>query len=105
MNVNSLKNQECPVCEKHEYTLLESQQERTIEDLCGNAYLFRFPPKAFKHAAHFPGNMVKSTSFAKLIQYQTYEFTLFKDGRMNAYGIHNDEEAHHLYNTLLKSIR
>ena len=49
--------------------------------------------------------MVKSTSFAKLIQYQTYEFTLFKDGRMNAYGIHNDEEAHHLYNTLLKSIR
>ena len=42
-------------CEKHEYTLLESQQERTIEDLCGNAYLFRFPPKAFKHAAHFLG--------------------------------------------------
>lgn len=105
MNVDALKNKDCPVCEKHEYTLLESQQERTIEDLCGNAYLFRFPPKAFKHAAHFPGNMVKSTSFAKLIQYQTYEFTLFKDGRMNAYGIHNDEEAHHLYNTLLKSIR
>ena len=105
MNVDALKNKDCPVCEKHEYTLLESQQERTIEDLCGNAYLFRFPPKAFKHAAHFPGNMVKSTSFAKLIQYQTYEFTLFKDGHMNAYGIHNDEEAHHLYNTLLKSIR
>ena len=46
MNVDALKNKDCPVCEKHEYTLLESQQERTIEDLCGNAYLFRFPPKA-----------------------------------------------------------
>ena len=32
MNVDALKNKDCPVCEKHEYTLLESQQERTIED-------------------------------------------------------------------------
>ena len=71
-------------CEKHEYTLLESQQERTIEDLCGNAYLDSH--LKLLNTLHFPGNMVKSTSFAKLIQYQTYEFTLFKDGRMNAYG-------------------
>ena len=54
MNVDALKIK-IAQCEKHEYTLLESQQERTIEDLCGNAYLFRFPPKAFKHAAHFLG--------------------------------------------------
>ena len=67
------------MCEKHEYTLLESQQERTIEDLCGNAYLFRFPPKAFKHAAHFLG-IWANHFLAKLIQYQTYESTLFKDG-------------------------
>ena len=47
----------------------------------------------------------KATSFAKLIKYENYEFTLFKDGRMNAYGVHSDEEASGLYHTLIKSIR
>jgi len=93
------------VCEKEHYKLLETKQESNIESMCGNACLFRFPQQAFEHAEYFPGNIVKSTSFAKLIHYASYEFTLFKDGRMNAYGIHSEEEAHGLYHTLLKSLR
>lgn len=105
MNVDILKNNECPVCENHQYDLLETKQENTIEQMCGHTYLFRMPKHAFDYSNHFPGNIVKATSFAKLIKYENYEFTLFKDGRMNAYGVHSDEEASGLYHTLIKSIR
>lgn len=60
MNVDILKNNECPVCENHQYDLLETKQENTIEQMCGHTYLFRMPKHAFDYSNHFPGNIVKS---------------------------------------------
>ncbi len=105
MNIDILKNKDCPVCENQQYDLLNLKKDNQIESMCGQTFLFRLPKHAFDYANHFPGNVIKSTSFAKLIQYENYEFTLFKDGRMNAYGIQSDEEAQGIYHTLLKSIR
>ena len=51
------------------------------------------------------GEIVKSTSFAKLIKDDDYEITLFKDGRMNVYGIEDDEEAFKLYHSYLKALK
>lgn len=100
LNIDILKNKDCPVYEKEHYKLLETKQESNIESMCGNACLFRFPQQAFEHAEYFPGNIVKSTSFTKLIHYASYEFTLFKDGRMNAYGIFIVKKKHMVCITL-----
>ena len=54
---------------------------------------------------HFPGDIVKSTSFAKLIKDGNYDITLFKDGRMNVYGVEDDNEAEQLYHQYLKSLK
>ena len=48
---------------------------------------------------------MKSTSFAKLIKDGNYEITLFKDGRMNVYGVEDDNEAEQLYHQYLKSLK
>lgn len=53
----------------------------------------------------FPVKLWKSTSFAKLIKDDDYEITLFKDGRMNVYGIEDDEEAFKLYHSYLKALK
>ncbi|MEJ7309605.1 thiamine/molybdopterin biosynthesis protein, partial [Staphylococcus epidermidis] len=76
-----------------------------IESLCGRTYLFRYQPSIFEHAHHLPCEIVKSTSFAKLIKDDDYEITLFKDGRMNVYGIEDDEEAIKLYHSYLKALK
>ena len=68
-------------------------------------YLFRYQPTAFDYAEHFPGDIVKSTSFAKLIKDGNYEITLFKDGRMNVYGVEDDNEAEQLYHQYLKALK
>ncbi|PNZ66240.1 thiamine/molybdopterin biosynthesis protein [Staphylococcus croceilyticus] len=105
MNVDILKDSDCEVCAQQHYELLETKQQQHIESLCGKTYLFRYQPAVFEHAEHFPGDMVKSTSFAKLIQDKDYEITLFKDGRMNVYGIEDDEEANQLYHRYLKALK
>lgn len=105
MNIDILKDRECDVCGKSHYELLETKQQQNIESLCGKTYLFRYQPMAFEYAKHFPGDIVKSTSFAKLIKDGNYEITLFKDGRMNVYGIEDDNEAEQLYHQYLKSLK
>ncbi|MCE5090257.1 ThiF family adenylyltransferase [Staphylococcus devriesei] len=105
MNVDILKDDTCEVCAKHHYTLLETKQQQQIESLCGKTYLFRYDASVFEHADYFPGDIVKSTSFAKLIKDDDYEITLFKDGRMNVYGVEDDDEANKLYHYYLKAIK
>ena len=84
---------------------LETKHQQHIESLCGRTYLFRYQSSIFEHAHHLPGEIVKSTSFAKLIKDDDYELTLFKDGRMNVYGIEDDEEAFKLYHSYLKALK
>lgn len=105
MNIDVLKDAECDVCGKAHYELLETKQQQKIESLCGKTYLFRYQPTAFDYAEHFPGDIVKSTSFAKLIKDGNYEITLFKDGRMNVYGVEDDNEAEQLYHQYLKALK
>ena len=52
---------------KPHYELLETKQQQKIESLW-KTYLFRYQPTAFDYAEHSPGDIVKSTSFAKLIK-------------------------------------
>lgn len=105
MNVDVLKDASCEVCEHQHYTLLETKQQQQIESLCGKTYLFRYESSVFDYAEHFPGDIVKATSFAKLIKDGTYDITLFKDGRMNVYGIEDDDEAYQLYHSYLKALK
>ena len=105
MNVDILKNHACEVCANQHYSLLETKHQQHIESLCGRTYLFRYQSSIFEHAHHLPGEIVKSTSFAKLIKDDDYEITLFKDGRMNVYGIEDDEEAFKLYHSYLKALK
>ena len=105
LNIDILKDDECDVCGKGHYKLLETKQQQNIESLCGKTYLFRYQPTVFDYAEHFPGDIVKSTSFAKLIKDGNYDITLFKDGRMNVYGVEDDNEAEQLYHQYLKSLK
>ena len=53
MNVDILKIMNAQ-CENHQYDLLETKQENTIEQMCGHTYLFRMPKHAFDYSNHFP---------------------------------------------------
>ncbi|MDM7882188.1 ThiF family adenylyltransferase [Staphylococcus borealis] len=105
MNVDILQDPACDVCANRHYSLLETKQQHHIESLCGRTYLFRYQPNVFQHAHHLPRTLVKATSFAKLIKDDHYEITLFKDGRMNVYGVEDDEEATQLYQHYLKAMK
>lgn len=105
MNVDILKDHACEVCTNQNYSLLETKHQQHIESLCGRTYLFRYQSSIFEHAHHLPGEIVKSTSFAKLIKDDDYELTLFKDGRMNVYGLEDEGQAQALYTHFAKSIK
>lgn len=42
LNIDILKNKDCPVYEKEHYKLLETKQESNIESMCGNAIFLDF---------------------------------------------------------------
>lgn len=105
MNVDVLQDDNCQVCVQGYYEILETKQQTHIENLCGKTYLFRFQTHAFDYAHHFSGHIIKETPFAKLIHYQNYRMTLFQDGRMNVYGVTNNEEAQQLYHQFLKALK
>lgn len=105
LNITSLKDDHCPVCQYGQYDILNIKQQQNIEDLCGHSVRFRFPKYAFDYASNFPGNIIRNTSFAKLIHYNQFKLTLFKDGRMNVHGIDHETDVQDLYHQLLKSIK
>ncbi|MCU5746275.1 ThiF family adenylyltransferase [Staphylococcus sp. SQ8-PEA] len=105
LNVDALKNADCEICTHYNYQLLNQNEHSPIEDLCGDATRFRFNPQAFDYANLIPGTLYKSNSFAKMIRYEDYTFTLFKDGRMNVHGLTENSEAKKLYDLILKSLK
>lgn len=105
LNIRQLKDDQCPVCHFQQYDVLNDKQNHTIEPLCGDTVRFRLPAHSFDYASDFPGHMIKSTPFAKLIQHKDLAFTLFKDGRMNVHGITEETDVHALYHQLLKAIK
>jgi len=46
----------------------------------------------------------KTNDFVTLLSYGPHEITLFKDGRMNVYGVENEEAAEKIYREIVKSI-
>lgn len=105
INIDSLKDAQCPICEKGEYALLNIAKGSQVESMCGNAYLFRFNEQAFKYASFLPGHVVKENAFAKLIKYRNLNCTLFRDGRMNVHGIKDDSMAQQLFNQFNKQLK
>ena len=105
MNVAALSDNNCPVCKHQRYELLNKPMQQRIEALCGNAYLFRFEASAFNNAQYFPGQLLKVNPFAKIFSYDQVQCTLFQDGRMNVYGVSDDNEAQQLYKQFNKSLK
>ena len=105
INVSHLRNANCPVCGNGEYERLGIAQPKWVEGSCGDTYVFRFKPQYFENAALFPGNILKSNAFVKLMNIEGHSATLFKDGRMNIHGIESDTYAENLYQQLSKSMK
>lgn len=103
--IDQLKNQQCDVCERAHYQALNTSYKPSIENLCGDSYLFRFKPHVFQFAHYFPGNIVKENDYVKFIHNQDVNMTFFKDGRMNVRGINTPQHAEKLFKTLNKSIK
>lgn len=51
----------------------------------------RFGSKIFDYADFLLLKIIKSNHFATVTSYLDYQITLFKDGRMNVYGIENEK--------------
>ncbi len=105
LNIDTLKNNNCPICNEGNYEYLNMTQQNSIEKQCGNVFLLRFTPQIFKYTDLLPVKVMKSNYFAKMISYRDYEITLFKDGRMNVYGIENEDQAVALYEEFLKCLK
>lgn len=105
MNVAVLSDNNCPVCKHQRYELLNKPMQQRIEALCGNTYLFRFASATFNNAQYLPGQLIKENPFAKIFSYDQVHCTLFRDGRMNVYGLSDDIEAQQLYNQFNKALK
>lgn len=105
INVTGLKHKQCQVCVQQQYEYLTQQCIKKVEKQCGNTFLLRLNPTMFDHAELLPTTIVKQNAFAKLMTYQSYQMTLFKDGRMNVYGVEEETDAQQLYVTLNKSMK
>ncbi|MCD8828806.1 ThiF family adenylyltransferase [Staphylococcus gallinarum] len=105
LNISGLKQHQCPVCERQHYEYLNQPRTKHVEKQCGNTYLLRFNPSVFNYATLLPTTIVKQNDFAKLMTYQGYQMTLFKDGRMNVYGLDEEADAQQLFLTLNKSVK
>lgn len=105
MNIDRLKNAQCEVCQQGHYEQLNHQQQQRIEEVCGGVYVLRLPSYIFDYIHELGGDMKKDTTFAKLMMFKDYQLTVFKDGRINVYGLEDDDEAEELNRTLQKVIR
>ncbi|RQM84018.1 thiamine/molybdopterin biosynthesis protein [Staphylococcus xylosus] len=104
MDISALKQSDCNVCEKHDYALLNDKYDTKIEKQCGDMFLLRFNADIFNYTGYLPVTVKKTNDFVKLLSYGPHEITLFKDGRMNVYGVENEEAAEKIYREIVKSI-
>lgn len=105
MNIDVLKQPQCQVCARQDYEYLNKKSTNKVEKQCGYTFLLRFNAMIFDHVDILPTKVVKTNAFAKLMTYKGYDMTLFKDGRMNVYGIEDELDAYTLYETLNKSLK
>ncbi|PTF44988.1 thiamine/molybdopterin biosynthesis protein [Staphylococcus cohnii] len=105
VNINQLKNDDCSICVHQRYDLLNQPQHTNVESQCGNTFLLRFDENIFEYAHYLPAKIKKANSFAKLLSYNEINITLFKDGRMNVYGLEDEGQAQALYTHFAKSIK
>lgn len=102
MNVDALKNDECEICEHSRYEQLERDTFMAVQPNCGNVYTLRFKDDIFHE--EIPGSIIKQNQFVKFLSYKEYDMTLFKDGRMNVYGLNEQSEADHLYKEIINQV-
>ncbi len=105
VNIDSLKDEDCPICARHEYGLLNRRKADPIESLCGGVYLFRFKRSLFDSSAYLPGDIKRENAYVKFLEYEGIRMTMFRDGRMNVYGLESEGAASDFYKTLMKAIR
>lgn len=105
MNIDALKQADCPVCAQGDYELLNQPQQQHLQKLCGRTFLCLFDSTAFDYADYFPGKITKQNDYVKLMRYDDYQLTLFRDGRMNIYGTDDANEAKALYHTFSKALK
>ncbi|SOC40710.1 HesA/MoeB/ThiF family protein [Salinicoccus kekensis] len=103
MNVDALKDENCGVCGQHKYDHLEKETFRPVQSNCGRVFTLRFDDEIFEEEMR--GEIIKENHFVKFISYNGYEMTLFKDGRMNVYGLDGQEEAEELYKEIAGSLK
>ena len=104
-NTGNLKNTHCPTCVSGNYELLNIPLTKNIENYCGNVFMFRFSSEIFENAEYLPLNIIKRNYFVKLAHYSNYSMTIFKDGRINIYGVETKEQANTIYNELLNYLK
>ncbi len=102
INIDELENKDCEVCKKQVYEHLNKNLLTTVQSNCGSVYTLRFDESVFNQK--LPGKTIRSSAFVKLMTYKKYKLTLFKDGRMNVYGISRKEEANALYHEITEKI-
>lgn len=102
MDAGPLKSESCKVCGQGIYELLDKNDFTAVQSNCGNVYTLRFHEDIFH--GNFPGDVIRQNQFVKFISYKEYEMTLFKDGRMNVYGLSDVDDANILYREITNQI-
>lgn len=95
MNIDGLKNEDCIVCGQQRYEHLDKNMLQAVQSNCGRVYTLRFNRDIFNEEVR--GDIIKQNRFVKFINYNGYDITLFKDGRMNVYGLNGQSAAEDLY--------
>lgn len=93
MNVLDLKESDCPVCAQKKYSRLNEENLNPVESLCGGVYQIRLSEDVFQDNLNPDIAIIKENGFIKRLQYQHYDITMFKDGRLLLYGAINRDEA------------
>jgi len=102
MDAGPLKSDSCKVCGQGIYELLNKNNFTAVQSNCGNVYTLRFNEDIFHD--NFPGDVIRQNRFVKFISYKEYEMTLFKDGRMNVYGLGDVDDANILYKEIINQV-
>lgn len=93
LSIQSLKEEECPVCAQQQYTRLQNKQLKSTQLLCGGVYQFRLSREQFEAPIHQETTILIDNAFVKRLQLRTYELTLYQDGRVLVYGASDVETA------------
>lgn len=93
LSIQSLKEENCPVCAQQQYRRLQNKQLKSTQLLCGGVYQFRLSREQFEASIRKEVTVLIDNAFVKRLQFQTYELTLYQDGRVLVYGASDIETA------------